>query len=201
MISTVVKKTWHILLPPLIAESGIPKIVTRFEEAGFNELLTDWLEDASFQKPTPIQMQAWPVTMSGRDVVGIAETGSGKSVAYLFPVFRHIGFHIQYDNKDPKLGPIALILVPTRELVDQVVKQVKDVYAKAYATTTAEDKTEEKYVDVAERGLKVVGIFGGENNKREQKEQLTSSPVDLLVATPGRLLDFISVGMCMQGGK
>lgn len=70
-----------------------------------------------FKHPTPIQSQGWPIALSGRDMVGIASTGSGKTLSYILPAIVHI-------NHQPRLlrgdGPIALVLAPTRELAQQI---------------------------------------------------------------------------------
>jgi len=71
---------------------------------------------AGFPSPTPIQAQAWPVAMSGRDLVAIAKTGSGKTCAFLIPGM----LHIKATRKDPRMGPTLLVLAPTRELANQI---------------------------------------------------------------------------------
>lgn len=71
---------------------------------------------AGFSDPTPIQAQAWPVAMEGRDVVAIAKTGSGKTCGFLLPGF----MHIKETRKDPRFGPTVLVLAPTRELANQI---------------------------------------------------------------------------------
>ncbi|MEI7504582.1 MAG: DEAD/DEAH box helicase, partial [Paludibacter sp.] len=117
--------------------------------------------DVGLTKPTTIQERAYPVIMSGRDVVGIAQTGTGKTIAYLLPCLRQWKFT---KEKHPQI----LIVVPTRELVVQVVEQVEKL-------TT--------YMN-----LRVVGVYGGVNMIRQTP--LIVAGVDVLVATPGRLLDF-----------
>ena len=71
---------------------------------------------AGFSEPTPIQAQAWPVAMEGRDVVAIAKTGSGKTCGFLLPGF----MHIKETRKDPRFGPTVLVVAPTRELANQI---------------------------------------------------------------------------------
>jgi ATP-dependent RNA helicase RhlE len=110
--------------------------------------------------PTTIQEKGFSVMMSGRDVVGIAQTGTGKTLAYLLPALMQWKF-----NKDKT--PQILIIVPTRELVLQVVEEVKLLT---------------KYMSVD-----VIGVYGGTNINTQK--QLVKNGMDVLVATPGRLLD------------
>eukprot|EP00850_Spirogloea_muscicola_P011673 SM000073S21449 [mRNA] locus=s73:384536:389136:- [translate_table: standard] len=90
--------------------------------SSFLEFLTAWLPSsvqllsAGFPTPTPIQAQAWPVAMEGRDVVAVAKTGSGKTLGYLCPGF----IHIQQQRVDSRMGPTVLVLAPTRELATQI---------------------------------------------------------------------------------
>ena len=113
-----------------------------------------------FEKPTPIQEEAFSIAMSGTNIVGIAQTGTGKTLAYMLPILQQ--FKISKDYK-----PKAIILVPTRELVVQVVEQI-ELFTK-YMTT------------------RVLGVYGGVNIKT-QMGQLTQG-VDIVVGTPGRLYD------------
>ena len=119
-----------------------------------------------FIYPTPIQVKAFPVVMSGKDVIGIAQTGTGKTLAYLLPLLRQ---HTFSNQKDPRI----LILVPTRELVIQVVEEIRKL-------TT--------YMSV-----RVLGVYGG-TNINNQKQQLYNG-LDILVATPGRLVDLSMTGI------
>ncbi|MDI9865235.1 DEAD/DEAH box helicase [Flectobacillus sp. DC10W] len=136
-----------------------------FEDLNINTFLLNALNDLGLTEPTPIQEQVFSVVMSGRDVCGIAQTGTGKTYAYLLPALRLYQFS---KEKHPQI----IILVPTRELVVQVMESVK-------ALTT--------YMTV-----RTVGIFGGVNTKPQTAELLQG--VDILVATPGRLVDFLMNG-------
>lgn len=137
-----------------------------FEELNLNKPLINALNDLGYTTPTTIQQNVFSVVMSGRDVCGIAQTGTGKTLAYLLPCLRQFQF-----SKD-KL-PQVLIIVPTRELVVQVVETVK--------TLTA-------YMN-----LVVVGVYGGVNLKPQAAE--VQQGVDILVATPGRLVDLLTSGV------
>ena len=136
-----------------------------FSDLNLNPSLTKAIEDLGFQHPTTIQHRVFPVVMSGRDVCGIAQTGTGKTFAYLLPCLRLWKFD---KNKDPQI----LIIVPTRELVVQVVESVKKL-------TT--------YMNVV-----TVGVYGGANINTQQLE--VEKGVDVLVATPGRLYDLLLNG-------
>lgn len=74
---------------------------------------------AGFSAPTPIQAQSWPVALSGRDIVAIAKTGSGKTLGYLLPGF----MHIKQLRNNPRMGPTVLVLSPTRELATQIQEE------------------------------------------------------------------------------
>uniref|UniRef100_A0A6P7F652 RNA helicase n=1 Tax=Diabrotica virgifera virgifera TaxID=50390 RepID=A0A6P7F652_DIAVI len=106
---------------------GIPNPVLSFEEAGFPDYVMEELVKMNFKSPTSIQAQGWPIALSGRDMVGIASTGSGKTLSYILPAIVHINNQARLVRGD---GPIALILAPTRELA----QQIQQVYFKSSAT-------------------------------------------------------------------
>jgi len=137
----------------------------QFQDLNLNPSILKALDDLGFHTPTTIQERVFPIVMSGRDVCGIAQTGTGKTFAYLLPCIRQWVFD---RNKDPQI----LILVPTRELVVQVVEAAKKLTP---------------YMN-----LVTVGVFGGVNINTQQIE--VEKGVDLLVATPGRLFDLIMNG-------
>lgn len=131
-----------------------------FSELNLNGPLLNALGDLGYTKATTIQERAFPVVMSGRDVVGIAQTGTGKTFAYLLPCLRQWKF-----SKDKV--PQILILVPTRELVVQVLEELKKL---------------SKYMSVS-----VAGVYGGSNINNQINELMRG--VEIIVATPGRLID------------
>ena len=136
-----------------------------FDDLNLNTPLLTALNELGYKNPTPIQQRVFSIVMSGRDVCGIAQTGTGKTLAYLLPCLRQWKF-----SKDK--APQILIVVPTRELVVQVVETVKTL-------TT--------YMS-----LIVVGVYGGVNINTQQLEVLKG--LDVLVATPGRLYDLAMNG-------
>ena len=131
-----------------------------FEDLNLSKQLLNAIDDLGFVHPTPIQEQAFSVVRSGSDVVGIAQTGTGKTFAYMMPILRDLKFSTQQH-------PRVLVLVPTRELVVQVVEEIEKLAA--YIT------------------LRVVGVYGG-TNINTQKRAIAQG-TDIIVATPGRLYD------------
>ncbi|KXK38864.1 MAG: DEAD/DEAH box helicase [Saprospiraceae bacterium] len=131
-----------------------------FKELNLNKPLWNALDDADITHPTTIQHKVFPVAMSGRDIIGIAQTGTGKTLAYLLPIMRMWTF-----NKSRHTT--ALIIVPTRELVVQVVEVAMMLG---------------KYMNIVIRG-----VYGGTNLKTQAYE--LAEGCDILVGTPGRLLD------------
>lgn len=140
-------------------------MATLFTDLNLNNPLLNALSDLGFSHATTIQQKAFPVIMSGRDVVGIAQTGTGKTFAYLLPCIRQWKF-----TKDKV--PQILILVPTRELVVQVLDEIKKL---------------SKYT-----ALKALGVYGGTNINPQIAEVMQGA--DILVATPGRLIDLSMKG-------
>jgi ATP-dependent RNA helicase RhlE len=134
--------------------------MSTFQDFNLSKQLMNAIVDLKFTVPTPIQTQAYPVILSGRDVVGIAQTGTGKTLAYMLPILQDLKFSTQ-------MSPRVLILVPTRELVVQMVENIK-----AFS----------KY-----KSFRVKGVYGGTNINTQTQD--LADGVDILVATPGRLFD------------
>jgi len=131
-----------------------------FQELDLSNQLQYAIDDLGFENPTPIQEQAFSVIRSGKDMVGIAQTGTGKTFAYMMPILRDLKFSKQ---KHPRV----LVLVPTRELVLQVVDEIEKLA---------------KYINV-----RVLGVYGGTNINTQKQAILQGQ--DIIVATPGRLYD------------
>jgi ATP-dependent RNA helicase RhlE len=136
-----------------------------FDDLNLNTPLLSALDDLGYTNPTTIQRKVFPIVMSGKDVCGIAQTGTGKTFAYLLPCLRQWKF-----SKDK--APQILIIVPTRELVAQVVEAVKAL--------------------TPYMSLIVTGVYGGVNINTQKA--LVETGVDVLVATPGRLYDLAMNG-------
>ncbi|WP_459617218.1 DEAD/DEAH box helicase [Bordetella sp. 2513F-2] len=140
-----------------------------FDEFGLHPLLLKSIADTGYTTPTPIQAQAIPVVVAGRDVMGAAQTGTGKTAAFTLPILHRL-MPLANTSASPARHPVrALILTPTRELADQVYESVK-----RYAKSTP---------------LRSAVVFGGVDIG-PQKEALRNG-CEVLVATPGRLLDHV----------
>ncbi len=137
----------------------------KFEDFKLNKALQNSLDDLAISNATLIQERVFPIVMSGRDVCGIAQTGTGKTFAYLLPCMQMWKF-------DKEKNPQILVLVPTRELVTQVIDAIESLAT--YLSITA------------------VGVYGGVNINT-QKLALGKG-ADILVATPGRLYDLLLDG-------
>jgi len=137
-----------------------------FDDFKINKQLRNAINELGFVYPTAIQKQSFSTIMSGENVVGIAQTGTGKTLAYLLPLVQQ---HKYSNARDPRV----LILVPTRELVVQVVEEIE-------ALT--------EFIN-----LRVIGVYGG-TNINTQKQNVNEG-CDFLVATPGRLLDLNLTGV------
>lgn len=161
----------------IISGDQVPKPIISFEESSFPDYIVRSLyrQFGPDARPTPIQMQGWPIAMSGRSMVGIAQTGSGKTLAYILPAVVHINAQAP---AAPREGPIALVLVPTRELCAQIAQEA--------------EKFSEAVKDVGGIPSRIACAFGGVN-KAEQSWALKDS-LDILVASPGRLMDFLGGG-------
>lgn len=133
-----------------------------FEDFKLSKQLANGVADMGIMHPTPIQEKSFPVILSGRDVVGIAQTGTGKTIAYLLPILQQLKFSKQ-------INPRVLILVPTRELVVQVQDTISEL---------------SKYLSIRNAGIM------GESNIVMQR-QLLAQGTDVIVATPGRMYDLV----------
>ncbi len=137
-----------------------------FDDFKINKQLRNAINELGFFYPTAIQKQSFSTIMSGKNVVGIAQTGTGKTLAYLLPLIQQ---HKYSNLRDPR----TLILVPTRELVVQVVEEIESLT---------------EFINI-----RVIGVYGGTNiNTQKQK---VNDGCDIIVATPGRLLDLNLTGV------
>ena len=142
----------------------------KFADLNLDKNILSAVSSEGYESPTPIQAQAIPFALEGRDIMASAQTGSGKTAAFLLPTLQRLTKR----SEKPGKGPRALVLTPTRELAAQVEKN-----ALAYAKNM--------------RWFRTVSIVGGASFGYQTRA--LSKPVDLIVATPGRLMDL------MQSGK
>src|SRR6266516_3560481 len=137
-----------------------------FTKFGLSPAMLEGVKAMGYIEPTPIQLRAIPLVMAGQDVIGSAQTGTGKTAAFALPILSQIGHH--------RPQPRVLVLEPTRELAAQVETAFRD-----FARFT---------------NLRVALVFGGVGDVRHR--EAVRSGVDGLVATPGRLLDLMQQGTC-----
>ncbi|MBW4891723.1 DEAD/DEAH box helicase [Mucilaginibacter sp. HMF5004] len=139
-----------------------------FADFNFNEHLFEGITSMGFNTPTPVQAEAIPIILSGKDIIACAQTGTGKTAAYLLPVIHHIS-----KLHNPKID--TLILAPTRELAQQIDQQVQGL---GYFT-----------------GVTSIAIFGGGDGMvYEQQRKGIEHDANILIATPGRLLAHLASG-------
>ncbi|MRH99357.1 DEAD/DEAH box helicase [Kriegella sp. EG-1] len=132
-----------------------------FDDFKIKKLLKRAVDDLAFEKATPIQQESYSTILGGSDFVGIAQTGTGKTIAYLLPILQDLKYSDQ-------LQPRILILAPTRELVIQIVAQIEKLTP---------------YLSV-----RVAGVYGGSSNIKAQKRAVAAG-LDIIVGTPRRLYD------------
>jgi len=137
----------------------------KFAALGLGEKVLEGVRAAGYTVPTPIQLRAIPLVLAGKDVIGSAQTGTGKTAAFALPILSKLGQH------NP-VGPRALVLEPTRELASQVETAIRD-----YARFT---------------NLKVTVVYGGVGYGKQNDELRAGA--DVVAATPGRLLDHLEQG-------
>ena len=149
---------------------NVPKPITGFLEAGFPDYILTEIKKAGFAKPSPIQCQAWPMALSGRDLVAVSATGSGKTIAFALPAMIHI-------NAQPLLapgdGPIVLMLAPTRELAVQIQEECTKFGASSKIRNTC--------------------VYGGVPKGQQVRDLRRGS--EIVIATPGRLIDMLESGV------
>ena len=146
--------------------TDVPKPITTFDEAGFPNYVLKEVKSQGFPSPTAIQCQGWPMALKGRDMIGIAATGSGKTLSYCLPGIVHI-------NAQPLLspgdGPIVLVLAPTRELAVQIQQECSKFGKSSRIRNTC--------------------VYGGA--PRGQQIRDLARGVEICIATPGRLIDML----------
>nr|XP_046468760.1 probable ATP-dependent RNA helicase DDX5 isoform X2 [Neodiprion pinetum] len=147
----------------------VPNPIQYFEEGNFPSYVMEGIRRQGYAQPTAIQAQGWPIALGGKDLVAIAQTGSGKTLGYILPAIVHIINQPRLNSGD---GPIALILAPTRELAQQIQE-----VANCFGETASVRNT---------------CVFGGAP-KGPQAHDLERG-VEICIATPGRLIDFLEKG-------
>ena len=158
-----------------ITEVALEPVPARFDTLPLDAKLLRAVADSGYAMMTPIQAKAIPIVLEGRDVMGAAQTGTGKTAAFSIPLLQRMLKH-ENASASPARHPVrALVLAPTRELADQVANNIK-----AYAKHTQ---------------LRVTCVFGGIDMKPQTA--VLKGGVEVLIATPGRLLDHIEAKNCV----
>ncbi|KAE9399259.1 DEAD-domain-containing protein [Gymnopus androsaceus JB14] len=147
----------------------IPHPLRSWEESEIPKALLEVIATIGYKDPSPIQRQAIPIGLSNRDVIGIAETGSGKTAAFVIPMLAFISSLPAFTDENRHLGPYALILAPTRELAQQIESE-----SRKFATPL---------------GFKCVSIVGG--RALEEQQFNLREGAEIIIATPGRLKDVL----------
>ncbi|KAJ4850344.1 DEAD-box ATP-dependent RNA helicase 24 [Turnera subulata] len=143
-------------------------LAIRVSDCGFSAQLMSAIAKQAYEKPTPIQCQALPIVLSGRDVIGMAKTDSGKTAAFVLSMIVHIMGQRELAKEE---GPIGVVCAPTRELAHQIYLETKK-FAKSH-------------------GIRVSAVYGG-MSKLDQFKELKAG-CEIVIATPGRLIDMLKV--------
>ncbi|PHH73834.1 hypothetical protein CDD82_5252 [Ophiocordyceps australis] len=166
------ERDWRIFKEDFgIATKGgsIPNPMRDWHESGLPQRILNVVDKVGYKEPTPIQRAAIPIALQARDLIGVAVTGSGKTAAFLLPLLAYIMEMTPMTEATKNEGPFALILAPTRELVQQI-----ETEAKKFA---------------ADVGFRCVSIVGG--HSLEEQAFALRNGAEIVVATPGRLVDCI----------
>lgn len=157
-------------IPVNVTGEDAPAVIDSFENSGLSEFVLMNIDKSNYKVPTPIQKAAIPAILAGRDLMACAQTGSGKSAAFLLPIINRI----QSENRELVIGkPQAIVITPTRELGTQIWQETKKFSTKS--------------------SLKTCIVYGGAS-AGYQSDHLERG-CHILVATPGRLLDFVDKGI------
>lgn len=158
-------------IPIEISGTNAPNQIKTFKDSGLRSLILQNINKCNFIKPTPVQRAAIPIVMAGRDLMACAQTGSGKTAAFLLPVIHNLlTENLNFDDGLPA-KPHVVIMAPTRELAKQIFEDSR----KFHSGTV----------------LKSCVIYGG-TSVYAQRNLLQSRKVHILVATPGRLMDLVN---------
>ncbi|KAJ4311083.1 mRNA splicing protein prp28 [Fusarium piperis] len=174
------ERDWRIFKEDFgIATKGgmIPNPMRNWRESSLPSRLLSVVDQVGYKEPTPIQRAAIPIALQARDLIGVAVTGSGKTAAFLLPLLVYISDLPPLEDHNKNDGPYALILAPTRELVQQI-----ETEAKKFATPL---------------GFRCVSIVGG--HSLEEQAYALRNGAEIIVATPGRLVDCIERRLLVLG--
>jgi len=151
------------------SSEALPDPVRAFSDAPFDTRILQQFQKLGWTEPSPVQAQAWPIAMGGRDIIAVAKTGSGKTLGFLLPIFHRVRDELPLDAMT---GPLAVVLAPTRELAVQI-----HLEAERFGTPA---------------GVKVACVYGG-TPKGPQIGVLSRGRPAVVVATPGRINDILAL--------
>eukprot|EP01114_Cavostelium_apophysatum_P022944 TRINITY_DN847_c0_g1_i3.p1 TRINITY_DN847_c0_g1~~TRINITY_DN847_c0_g1_i3.p1 ORF type:complete len:701 (+),score=162.35 TRINITY_DN847_c0_g1_i3:194-2296(+) len=164
-------------IPVEFSGKNCPPPINSWAEIDVGPILSNNIKLARYDRPTPVQKYSLPIVMGGRDLMGCAQTGSGKTAAFLFPLISTLlkaGPPAESQNNRRKVFPLALVLAPTRELASQIYEEARKF---AYRT-----------------GLRACVVYGGAPMGHQLRD--LEKGCDILVATPGRLVDIMERARC-----
>ncbi|XP_009104465.2 DEAD-box ATP-dependent RNA helicase 35 [Brassica rapa] len=167
-----IRKQWHVT----VSGEEVPPPIKSFEDMMFERPVLDTLKDKGIVQPTPIQVQGLPVALSGRDMIGIASTGSGKTLVFVLPMIRIALMEEKRRRIGPGEGPIGLIICPSRELARQTYEVVEQFVG--------------PLVEAGYPPLKSLLCIGGVDMRSQL--DVVKRGVHIVVATPGRLKDLLA---------
>ncbi|KAJ0263675.1 DEAD/DEAH box helicase domain-containing protein [Hirschfeldia incana] len=150
----------------------VPRPIKSWHQTGLTTRILNTIKKLNFEKPTPVQAQSLPIIMSGRDCIGVAATGSGKTLSFVLPMLRHIKDQPPVESGE---GPIGLVMAPTRELVQQIHTDIKK-FAKSLS-------------------IRCVAVYGGSGVSQQISELKRGA--EIVVCTPGRMIDVL----CTNSGR
>ncbi|KAL9924844.1 ATP-dependent RNA helicase vasa isoform 3-T5 [Glossina fuscipes fuscipes] len=166
-ISSGINFSKYESIPVKVNGQNPPPAIQTFEDAGLRDIVLKNIKRSGYKVPTPIQKTAIPVVGSGRDLMACAQTGSGKTAAFLIPIINQL----LNDNAEASIGrPHALVVSPTRELAIQIFNEARKFALGSY--------------------LNIRIVYGGTSSKY-QSENMGKGPCHILISTPGRLMDFV----------
>ncbi|CAO1616756.1 unnamed protein product [Parajaminaea phylloscopi] len=155
----------------------IPRPLRSWQESEIPQSILECIKTIGYKEPSPIQRQAIPIGLKERDLIGIAETGSGKTASFVIPMLSYISRLPRMDESNKHMGPYALILAPTRELAQQI--QVETTRFTSFL------------------GYNCISIVGGRDMSEQALE--ASKGAEIIIATPGRLKDCIDRHIIVLG--
>jgi len=155
-----------------VTGENIPASISSFNQAGLRPLLLENVTKSGYRVPTPVQKNGIPIIMAGRDLMACAQTGSGKTAAFLVPIINKLLISQAESSSGACVSPQALVISPTRELALQIYNE-----ARKFAQGSI---------------LKTVVVYGGTSTGYQARK--LENGCNILVATPGRLLDYVEKG-------